>query len=56
VTIAMDYVRKHIILAGARLTDNHISRLRLLIKTSFWDGLTRRIDGSVIESVTKDPK
>lgn len=55
-TIAQDYGRRHIILDEARLTENPVARLHRLIKTSFWDGLTRRIDGSVIELVTKDPK
>ncbi|KAF8538529.1 hypothetical protein BDD12DRAFT_841957 [Trichophaea hybrida] len=55
-TIAQDYGRRHIILDEARLTENPVARLHRLIKTSFWDGLTRRIDGSVIEIVTKDPK
>lgn len=55
-TIAQDYGRRHIILDEARLTENPIARLHRLIKTSFWDGLTRRIDGSVIDVVTKDPK
>jgi alpha,alpha-trehalase len=55
-TIAQDFGRKHIILDEARLTENPVARLHRLIKTSFWDGLTRRIDGTVIETVTKDPK
>lgn len=55
-TIAQDFGRKHIILDEARLTENPVARLHRLIKTSFWDGLTRRIDGSVIETVTTDPK
>lgn len=55
-TVAQDYGRRHIILDEARLTENPVARLHRLIKTSFWDGLTRRIDASVIELVTKDPK
>lgn len=55
-TLAQDYGRKNIILDEARLTENPVARLHRLIKTSFWNGLTRRIDGSVIESVTKDSK
>lgn len=55
-TIAQDYGRKYIILDEARLHENPVARLHRLIKTCFWDSLTRRIDGSVIESVTKDPK
>jgi alpha,alpha-trehalase len=55
-TIAQDYGRRHIILDEARLTENPVARLNRLIKTSFWDGLTRRIDASAIHLVTKDPK
>lgn len=55
-TLAQDYGRKHIILDEARLNENPVNRLSRLIKTSFWDGLTRRIDGSVIEKVGRDPK
>ena len=55
-TLAQDYGRKHIILDEARLNENPVNRLSRLIKNSFWDGLTRRIDGSVIEKVGKDPK
>lgn len=55
-TLAQDYGRKNIILDEARLTENPVARLHRLIKTTFWNGLTRRIDGSVIESVTRDPK
>lgn len=55
-TLAIDYGRKHIVLDEARLNENPVARLRRLIKHSFWDGLTRRIDGSVIDIVAKDPK
>ena len=55
-TIAKDYGRKHIILDEARLGENPVSRLSRLIKNSFWDALTRRIDGSNIAVTGKDPK
>ncbi|RJE27240.1 Neutral trehalase [Aspergillus sclerotialis] len=55
-TVAKDYGRKHIILDEARLSENPVSRLSRLIKTSFWTALTRRIDGSNISLVAKDPK
>ena len=55
-TLAKDYGREHIILDEARLNENPVSRLSRLIKDTFWDGLTRRIDGSVIEKVGRDPK
>ncbi|KAJ5739518.1 glycoside hydrolase family 37 protein [Penicillium manginii] len=45
----------------ARLTDhalneNPVTRLSRLIRTSFWDNLTRRIDTSNVARVAKDPK
>lgn len=55
-TIAKDYGRKHIILDEARLSENPVARLSRLIKNSFWDALTRRIDGSNIEVAGRDPK
>ena len=55
-TLAKGYGRKHIILDEARLNENPVNRLSRLIKNDFWDNLTRRIDGSVIEKVGLDPK
>jgi alpha,alpha-trehalase len=55
-TIAQDYGRKTIVLDEARLNENPVNRLSRLITYSFWDGLTRRIDGSNIEKVGRDPK
>lgn len=55
-TIAKDYGRRHIVIDEARLNENPVSRLSRLIKNSFWNALTRRIDGSNIEVVGKDPK
>lgn len=55
-TIAKDYGRKHIVLDEARLSENPVARLSRLIKNSFWNALTRRIDGSNIEVAGKDPK
>lgn len=55
-TLARDYGLKHIILDEARLNENPVNRLSRLIKTSFWDALTRRIDASAIEKVGRDPK
>ncbi|KAI9813262.1 MAG: alpha,alpha-trehalase nth1 [Pycnora praestabilis] len=55
-TLAQDYGRKYIVLDEARLNENPVNRLSRLIKDTFWDGLTRRIDASVIEKVGKDPK
>lgn len=55
-TLAQDYGRKTIVLDEARLNENPVSRLNRLIEHSFWDGLTRRIDGSNIAKVGVDPK
>jgi alpha,alpha-trehalase len=55
-TLAQDYGRKTIVLDEARLNENPVSRLHRLIEHSFWDNLTRRIDGSNIAKVGKDPK
>ncbi|KAJ9292888.1 CAZyme family GH37 [Paecilomyces variotii] len=55
-TIAKDYGRKHVILDEARLSENPVSRLSRLIKTTFWNNLTRRIDGSNIQIAGRDPK
>ncbi|OAX82906.1 neutral trehalase [Emergomyces africanus] len=55
-TIAKDYGRKHIIIDEQRLNENPVARLLRLIKNSYWNALTRRIDGSNIAIVGKDPK
>ncbi|KAL1852703.1 alpha,alpha-trehalase nth1 [Paecilomyces lecythidis] len=55
-TIAKDYGRKHVIMDEARLSENPVSRLSRLIKTTFWNNLTRRIDGSNIQIAGRDPK
>jgi alpha,alpha-trehalase len=55
-TLAQDYGRKNIILDEARLNENPVDRLARLIKTQFWAGLTRRIDGANIAQVGRDPK
>src|ERR1700748_649711 len=55
-TLAKDYGRKNIILDEARLNENPVDRLSRLIRTQFWPSLTRRIDGSNIEKVGRDPK
>ncbi|KAJ5116791.1 glycoside hydrolase family 37 protein [Penicillium angulare] len=38
------------------LNENPVKRLSRLIRTSFWDNLTRRIDTSNVARVAKDPK
>ena len=55
-TLAQGFGRKHIILDEARLNENPVQRLSRLIRYSFWDNLTRRIDASSIELAGKDPK
>ena len=55
-TMAKEYGRKNIILDEERLNENPVHRLARLIKDSFWPNLTRRIDGSNIAQVARDPK
>lgn len=55
-TLAKGFGRKNIVLDEARLSENPVSRLSRMIKDSFWQGLTRRIDGSNIDKVGRDPK
>ncbi|KAI8336841.1 trehalase-domain-containing protein [Chlamydoabsidia padenii] len=54
--LADDYGRKHIVLDEARLNENPVDRLARMIKHSFWDGLTRRIDAEGLEIICMDPK
>ncbi|KAI8093215.1 trehalase-domain-containing protein [Halteromyces radiatus] len=54
--LADDYGRKHIVLDEARLNENPVDRLSRMIKHSFWDGLTRRIDAEGLEIICMDPK
>ena len=55
-TLAKKYGRKQIVLDEARLNENPVNRMARLIKDQFWPNLTRRIDGSNIASVARDPK
>lgn len=55
-TLAKSFGRKQIVLDEARLNENPVNRLSRLIKDQFWPNLTRRIDGSNIEFVARDPK
>jgi len=54
--LAREHGRKQIVLDEARLNENPVNRLSRLIKDFFWPNLTRRIDGSNIEKVGRDPK
>lgn len=55
-TLAKKYGRKQIVLDEARLNENPVNRMARLVKDQFWPNLTRRIDGSNIFQVAKDPK
>ncbi|KAF2211705.1 glycoside hydrolase family 37 protein [Cercospora zeae-maydis SCOH1-5] len=54
--LAKKFGRRQIVLDEARLNENPVNRLARLIKDQFWPNLTRRIDGSNIAAVAKDPK
>ncbi|WVN85334.1 uncharacterized protein L203_100479 [Cryptococcus depauperatus CBS 7841] len=54
--LARDYGRKHIVLDEARLAENPVDRLSRMIKNSFWNALTRRIDAQGLEIACADPK
>lgn len=55
-TLAQIFGKTHIVLDEKRLNENPVNRLSRLIRNSFWDELTRRIEGSVIHVVARDPK
>lgn len=55
-TLAKEYGRRSIILDVARLNENPVARLLRLIRGHCWDGLTRQIHASTIETSTLDPK
>lgn len=55
-TLAKDFDKTHIVLDENRLNENPVNRLSRLIRTHFWDQLTRRIEGSTIDVVAADPK
>ena len=55
-TMATKFGLATVILDEARLNENPVSRLSRVIRTVFWDSLTRRIDASSIEKVALDPK
>lgn len=54
--LARDYGRKRIVLDEARLLENPVDRLSRMIKNSFWNSLTRKIDGDGLELICADPK
>ncbi|KAI9661332.1 MAG: alpha,alpha-trehalase nth1 [Alyxoria varia] len=55
-TMAQDYGRKQVILDESRLNENPVDRLARFIRDTFWENLTRCIDGANIAMVAKDPK
>ncbi|TYJ57211.1 hypothetical protein B9479_002126 [Cryptococcus floricola] len=54
--LAKDFGRKRIVLDEARLAENPVDRLSRMIKNSFWNALTRRIDAQGLEIACADPK
>lgn len=54
--LARDHGRKRVVLDEARLTENPVARLSRMIRSSFWNSLTRRIDGDGLEIICADPK
>ncbi|EIW69450.1 neutral trehalase [Tremella mesenterica DSM 1558] len=54
--LARDFGRKRIVLDEARLSENPVDRLSRMIKNSFWNALTRRIDAEGLEIACADPK
>ena len=47
---------ERLLIPESRLMENPVSRLERIIRDDFWPNLTRRIDGSNIAAVGKDPK
>jgi alpha,alpha-trehalase len=54
--VAREGGRKYIVIEEARLNENPVRRLSRMIKESFWDGLTRRMDAEGLELICTDPK
>lgn len=54
--LARDYGRRFIVLDEARLAENPLDRLLRMIKHSYWNTLTRRMDAQGIEIACNDPK
>ena len=55
-TLAEASGRPYIVLDESRLSENPVHRVNRLIRDTFWRGLTRFIDDTVIEDVARDPK
>jgi len=54
--LASEQGRSKIVLEESRLMENPVDRLNRMIKTHFWDGLTRCIDADGLEIICLDPK
>lgn len=54
--LARDAGEKRIILNESRLTESPVDRLSRMIRTVFWDNLTRRIDADGLEKILLDSK
>ncbi|CCU98982.1 unnamed protein product [Malassezia sympodialis ATCC 42132] len=54
--LAQEQGLQHIVISEARLAENPINRLSRMIRDTFWDNLTRRIDADGLERILSDPK
>ena len=54
--IARERGEKRVILSESRLAENPVDRLSRMIRTLFWDNLTRRIDADGLEHILLDSK
>ncbi|EDP44851.1 hypothetical protein MGL_0658 [Malassezia globosa CBS 7966] len=54
--LAMDRGEQHLIVSEACLAENPIDKLSRMIRTMFWNNLTRRIDAEGLQKVLLDPK
>ena len=54
--LAKDRGERHMVIREAQLAEDPIHRLSRMIRTMFWDNLTRRIDAEGLEKVLLDPK
>ena len=53
--LAMDRGEQHLIVSEACLAENPIDKLSRMIRTMFWNNLTRRIDAEGLQKVLLDP-
>ena len=55
-TMAQRLGKRTILIDEDQLNENPVTRLSRLIKTRYWDSLTRRIDASMIDVIATDTK